>query len=101
MRYRVRFTAEANDDLDELYRFQVENDLDAAEEALAAIGQALTMLEIFPFSCRKPADGRTGALLRELVVPFGSAGYVVLFEISNRDTVTVLAIRHQREADYH
>lgn len=29
-----------------------------------------------------------------------SAGYVALFEIDEANTVTVLAIRHQREDDY-
>ena len=101
MRYRVRFTKEAKGDLDQLYGFLLETDLDAATEALEAMEQALTMLETFPFSCRKAADGRHGTFLRELVVPFGSAGYVVLFEISSRDTVTVLGVRHQRESDYY
>jgi plasmid stabilization system protein ParE len=99
--YRVRFTAEAKEDLDQLYHFLLERDLAAAGEALKAIEQALTMLEEFPFSCRKAAGGRHGPLLRELVVPFGDAGYVVLFEISGRDTVTILAVRHQRESDYY
>ncbi len=43
--------------------------------------------------------------LRELAVPFGNTGYVPLFEIEieieGEGTVTVLAIRHQREDDYH
>jgi plasmid stabilization system protein ParE len=36
---------------------------------------------------------------RELIVPFGGAGYVVLFEIVG-DDVVVGAVRHQREEDY-
>jgi hypothetical protein len=36
-----------------------------------------------------------------LVIPFGAAGYVALFEIDDAQTVTVLALRHQRESDYH
>jgi plasmid stabilization system protein ParE len=39
--------------------------------------------------------------LRELVISFGGAGYVALFEIEDNETVTVLAVRHQREDDYH
>ncbi|MDC9726393.1 MAG: type II toxin-antitoxin system RelE/ParE family toxin, partial [Candidatus Thioglobus sp.] len=27
--------------------------------------------------------------------------YVALFEIENNNTVTILAVRHQREDDYH
>ena len=38
--------------------------------------------------------------LRELIIPFGSAGYVALFEIASNDTVNILAVRHQREEDY-
>jgi hypothetical protein len=36
----------------------------------------------------------------ELLAPFGSAGYVLLFEIEDRHTVTVLALRHQRQSDF-
>ena len=36
-----------------------------------------------------------------MVIPFGAAGYVALFEIEDNATVTILAIRHQREEDYH
>lgn len=39
--------------------------------------------------------------LRELVISFGAAGYVALFEIEPDDIVTILAVRHQRESDYH
>ncbi|MGK2910969.1 MAG: type II toxin-antitoxin system RelE/ParE family toxin, partial [Sphingobium sp.] len=42
-----------------------------------------------------------GAFLRELVIDFGASGYVLLFEIENSQTVTVLAVRHQREDDYY
>ena len=36
---------------------------------------------------------------RELVVPFGGLGYVLLFEVVGRQ-VLVGAVRHQREQDY-
>ena len=101
MSYRVRFTEEAKKDLERLYSFLLEKDLELAAEAVDAIEQALTVLKKFPFSCRKAASGRHGPFLRELVVSFGSAGYVVLFEISGRDAVTVLAVRHQHESDFY
>src|SRR5215813_14034803 len=63
--------------------------------------RTLAMFQRFPFACRKASDGRYGPLLRELVIPFGSAGYVVLFEISGRHLVTILAVRQQRESDYY
>ena len=101
MSYRVRFTAGAKQDLEQLYQFLLDTDLAAAGEAITAFEQALIMLESFPFSCRKAADGEHGPFLRELVVPFRSAGYVVLFEISGKGAVTILAVRHQRESDYY
>jgi plasmid stabilization system protein ParE len=81
-----------------LYGFLAEQDLEAAERALDVIDRAWTILEEFPFSCRKAED--SNPFVREIVIPFGSAGYVALFEIENQQTVTVLAVRHQREDDY-
>ena len=98
-RYRVRFTADAEDDLLRLYDFLLEKDLAAAEHALAAIRTGIELLGLSPFSCRKAVADNS--LLRELVIPFGAAGYVALFEIEGPSTVTILAVRHQREDDYH
>ena len=99
MSFRLRFTLEAKSDLERLYGFLAEQDLEAAERALDVIDRAWTILEEFPFSCRKAED--SNPFVREIVIPFGSAGYVALFEIENQQTVTVLAVRHQREDDYH
>ncbi len=57
------------------------------------------MLRMFPFTCRKLDDGNP--FLRELIVSFGSSGYVLLFEVEAAEQVTILAVRHQREDDYH
>jgi plasmid stabilization system protein ParE len=99
MSYRVRYTKAAREDLRRLYGFLLENDLHAARRARDAIVKGADFLQDFPFTCRKadPAN----PFLRELVIPFGSGGHVALFEIEDRSTVTVLAIRHQREDDYH
>jgi plasmid stabilization system protein ParE len=102
MGYRVRFVPAAQEDLERLYAFILERDESdwaLAQRALQAIQDALHVLETSPFTCRKATAA--DALLRELVIPFGAAGYVALFEIDGVDTVTVLAVRHQREDDYH
>jgi plasmid stabilization system protein ParE len=98
--YKVRFTAEAAEDLNRLYDYLLERDPYAADRALAAIEQALGLLEYSPFSCRK-ALLQSGPRWRELIIPFGRAGYVALFEIDDATTVTITAVRHQREEDYH
>jgi plasmid stabilization system protein ParE len=100
-RYQVRFTPAAEEDLLRLYDFLLAHDVAVADRALQTIKSALKMLEQFPFSCRKAADGQHGPRLRELVIPFGASGYVALFEIEDASTVTILAMRHQRESDYH
>jgi plasmid stabilization system protein ParE len=98
MTYRVRYTRAAKNDLVRRYGFLVEEDLAAARKALEVNRKGIEFLREFPFSCRKAADGET--LPREMLIPFGARGYVVLFEIEDRKTVTILAIRHQREEDY-
>ncbi len=100
MTYEVRLTAEALEDLDRLFDFLLKRDKDAAERALAAIERAVALLAYSPFSCRK-ALLQKNPRWRELLIPFGHSGYVALFEIDDGDTVTVTAVRHQREEDYH
>jgi len=100
-RFKIRFTPEAEADLLRLFDFALEQDVAAAEMAHEAIAKAIELLAVFPFSCRKALGGDGNPFLRELIIPFGSSGYVALFEIENRETVTLLAVRHQREEDYH
>lgn len=83
----------------QLYSFLVERDIEAARKALDAIKKGTDFLQDFPFTCRKVTPEYP--LLREMIIPFGSRGYVVLFEIEDKTTVTIIAVRHQREEDYH
>ncbi len=99
MSYRVRYTLEAKEDLKRLFAFITGQDPQAAKHARKTIAASIELLQQFPFTCRKAIAGNT--LLRELVIPFGGAGYVALFEIEDNETVTIIAVRHQREDDYH
>lgn len=99
MSRRLRLTPQAADDLQRLFEFLAEHDLQAAERARAAIGKSFEFLCAFPFACRKASPEHP--LLRELVIEFGQAGFVALYEIENSDTLTVLAVRHQREDDFY
>lgn len=98
MSYRVRLTRTARDDLKRLHAFILEHDPESASRALEALASAFGFLRTFPFSCRKASPDNP--FLREMVIPFGNTGYVALFEIEDRNTVTLLAVRHQREGDY-
>jgi plasmid stabilization system protein ParE len=101
--FAVRYSAAAREDLKRLYAYLLERcttveDLDLAERALDAIEAAIDSLKVSPFVYRK-AD--RSPFLRELLIPFGHSGYVALFEIEDATSVTILAVRHQLEDDYH
>lgn len=105
MSFRLRLTRAAQQDLERRFDHVLERelardggDLALAEQALAALRAGLATLRSSPFTCRKAGPS---PFLRELVIPFGHQGYVALFEIEGSDLVTVLAVRHQREDDYH
>jgi len=103
--FRVRLTTAAQADLDRLFDFLIERELsreggnlELAELAMAALRAGISTLRTSPFTCRKAGSS---PFLRELIVPFGQSGYVALFEIEDESTVSVLAVRHQLEDDYH
>lgn len=104
MTFAVRYSAGARADLKRLYAYLIERaqtveDLDLAERAYDAIVDAVEKkLSLSPFIYRKAGSS---PFLRELLIPFGRSGYVALFEIEDASTVTVLAVRHQLEDDYH
>jgi plasmid stabilization system protein ParE len=104
MTFKVEFTPEADADLDRLFDFLLER-AETVEEALCAndaIAVIRTVadshLSTTPYSYRKVGPRPT---LRELIVPFGSTGYVLRFDIRTPELVVVIGARHQREEDYH
>ncbi|HSI47662.1 MAG TPA: type II toxin-antitoxin system RelE/ParE family toxin [Ideonella sp.] len=109
MSYLVELSASARLDLIRLHehllsRAETHEDIEAAQHAITAIGEAVSaQLKTNPFICRKAT---AGGRRRELVIPFGRTGYVALFEViptgeEAQAKVLVLAVRHQREEDYH
>ena len=105
MNFRVRLTREAAEDLEQLFDFVLERelqrndgDLELAKRALQAIKDGVATLRTTPFSCRKASQS---PFVRELMIPFGRSGYVALFEIVDRENVVVTAVRHQLEDDCH
>jgi plasmid stabilization system protein ParE len=104
MTFAVRFTAAADEDLTRLFNFLLDRaetveDLDRAQAAIEAIRAAsVHQLATTPYSFRKTGKSPTR---RELIIPFGATGYIALYEIASPSSVVVLAVRHQREEDYH
>jgi len=104
-RYRIKLTRAAEQDLERLFDLVLERELgrDGGDPALAtraldAIKAGSATLSTSPFTCRKAG---ASPFLRELLIPFGNAGYVALFEIVDDETVVIAAVRHQLESDYH
>jgi plasmid stabilization system protein ParE len=103
-KYTVTLLQEAVEDLRRLEDFSIERELDSEtpdwtipQRALDAVREGMRLLSWSPFTCRRAELGNGRS--RELIVPFGGTGYIVLFEIVG-DNVIVGAVRHQREEDY-
>ena len=103
-KYAVTLLQEAVADLRRLEDFAIQRELQSeapdwttAQRALDAIREGMRLLSWSPYSCRRAELGNGRS--RELIVPFGGTGYIVLFEIVD-NVVVVGAVRHQREEDY-
>lgn len=108
-RFEVRFTRGALDDLVRLHEYLLErattvDELELATQAVAEIEIACrAQLARTPMLYRRSDRGDAGIHRRErreLVIPFGSTGYVALFDIEPGRIVLVTHVRHQREEDY-
>ena len=91
------FAAAAAEDLERLVEFLLERFPEDAIQTVDLITDALNILEQHP-RIGRPVE----AALRELVISRGRTGYLALYEYDEpSDLVIVLAVRHQREQDYH
>ena len=79
------------------YRFLATKDLDAAKAAAGAIRKQAAILKRFP-NAGRPSDDLDPEH-RELLVPFGVSGYVLVYEVL-AEYILVLSVRHQKEAGY-
>jgi plasmid stabilization system protein ParE len=102
--FKVEFTPEADADLDRLFDFLLDR-VETVEDAMVAYDAVAVIREVAnrhlsmtPYSYRKVGQRPT---LRELIVPFGSTGYVLRFDIRTPELVLVIGARHQREEDYY
>ena len=104
MSFVVELSPTAEADLERLFDFMLDQadtseDLDHVQAVIEAVRAAAQhRLAVTPFSFRKAAQNPAQ---RELIIPFGGTGYVALHEIISASKVVVLAVRHQREEDYH
>jgi plasmid stabilization system protein ParE len=91
------WTPAALQDVQRLYRFLSPQNPDAASRAIHAIRNGVNILAQQPHIGRH-AEGMEDEF-REWLVKFGNSGYIVLYRVDGQK-ITLLAIRHQKEAGY-
>ena len=70
------------------------------KRVVLTILEGIERLESFP-QIAKPSQDEKYQHMRELFVPFGGAGYSVLYEYKEEsDTVLIASIRHTKESGY-
>ncbi len=101
--YRILATSSFKKDVERLEGHIVQRELasntpdeDCLFRFRDAVARALPILAIAPQTCRRSEADRS---FRELVIPFGRGGCVVLFAVRDAD-VLLLAARDQHENDY-
>lgn len=97
MSYLVHWTATAVAGLERAYLFLAERSEEAAIAAIKAIREKTLLLEQFPNAGRPAED--LDPEHRELLIPFGTTGYVLLYRIES-SFIYILAVRHQKEIGY-
>ncbi|MBI3523936.1 MAG: type II toxin-antitoxin system RelE/ParE family toxin [Betaproteobacteria bacterium] len=94
---RLIWTGSALTDVERLYQFLALKSPDAARRAVGAIRGQVRILATQPGVGRALSD--TEPEYHIWPIDFGDSGYVVLYRFDSRQ-VTILAVRHQREAGF-
>jgi plasmid stabilization system protein ParE len=91
---RLVWSPAALRDVQRLYRFLPEKNVDAASRAAGAIRDAMKVIALQP-GIGRPAEDMEPEY-REWLIDFGDSGYVALYRLDG-DPAVILAVRHQRE----
>jgi plasmid stabilization system protein ParE len=94
---RLIWSPPALHDVQRLYRFLAEKNMDAAKRAVKTIREGIKVLAYQP-GIGRPAENM-GPEFREWLIDFGDSGYIALYRYDGQ-TAVILAVRHQREAGY-
>ena len=94
---RLIWSPQALQDVQRLYRFLSDKNVDAARRAVQAIRKSVKVLAHQP-GIGRPAEDMEPEY-REWIIDFGDSGYVALYRYDS-ETAVILAVRHQKEAGY-
>jgi addiction module RelE/StbE family toxin len=93
---QVKYAARAWRDLERIFEFYADEDPRRAAHIVSLITGAVDMLAEHPLIGRRAEEG-----MRELVISHGRSGFLALYRFREvEDMITILAVRHQREAGY-
>jgi len=84
-------------DVQRLYHFLAPKNPDAAKRAVKAIRQGVNVLEQQP-GIGRPIEDMDNEF-RDWIIDFGDSGYVARYRVG-QNSVTVLAVRHQKEVGF-
>lgn len=94
---RLIWSPAALRDVQRLYRFLAEKNIDAAKRAVKTIRDSVKIIAHQP-GIGRPADDMEPEY-REWMIDFGDTGYVALYRYDGQ-TAVIVAVRHQREVGY-
>lgn len=84
-------------DIQRLYRFLAEKNIDAAKRAVKAIREGVKVVAQQPGMGRPVQDMEPQ--YREWLIDFGDSGYIALYHYDGQ-TAVIVAVRHQKEVGY-
>lgn len=94
---QVIWTQPATINLQEIYSYLQFHNPDAASRALLTIKSSVNILLNHPRAGRLTSTPQVDQ--RELIIPFGSSGYILLYSIHD-DDILIHALRHQKQVGF-
>jgi plasmid stabilization system protein ParE len=93
----IKYSAQAIADLKRLHDFLETQDKDVAKRAVSLIRDTLQKIASMPERFR-PVEGKI--YHREVIIDFGSSGYIARFRHSPNGDIVIARIKHQKEDDF-
>ena len=93
----IKYSAQAIEDLKRLHDFLETQDKDVAKKAVAVIRGALQKIAFMPERFRS-VEGKIDQ--REVIIDFGSSGYIARFRHLPNGDITIARVKHQKEDDF-
>lgn len=94
---KIEFMPYAIECINKIYTFLEKNDKEAAKNIAKTILNKIKILEKFPNLGRSSIELEPEQ--REIIVPFGATGYVILYTLQD-NVIFILSVRHQKEVGY-